>query len=104
MARKRGDNGRYLGSSSGCRDVTKSFRVTAANAEKLKQLMEERELTLADLIEEWIEKDDSDLGVSDVARLKRKAIKAFCCLEKVGEQSQRCKNFKKVLNTFTKEI
>lgn len=98
MTRQRGDNGRYVESSSGFRNVTKSFRITAAHAEKLDQIVRDRGLSLADLIEPWVENDCSVSACPDLQLLKKQVLSKFQRTEKIGVQSSAYKKAEIVID------
>ena len=98
MTRRRGNNGRYVESSSGSRTVTKSFRITAAHAEKLDQIAKDRGLSLADLIEPWVENDCPTSVYPDLYLLKKQILSKFQRIEKVGVQSSAYKKAEVVID------
>lgn len=98
MTRRRGNNGRYVESSLGSRDLTKSFRITAAHAEKLDQITKDRGLSLADLIEPWVENGCPVSACPDLHSLKKQILRKFQNIEKVGVQSSAYKKAEMVID------
>lgn len=101
MTQGRDKEGKFASKSETSRKV-RSIRLTDSTWELLGKLSEERGITRADLLEEWVSKgffsgDIKGEEKPNLDELEKQALKKFLFLAKVGSQSKSAKAAKKIL-------
>ena len=108
MVRVKGNNGRYIPTSEEKREENLSVRLKRRNKERLDHIANERGLSRADLIEQWIEngcdKYESELNFSNLENIKLQVLDDFKIKQRIGEQSSKYKQAQYLLNLFIKEL
>ena len=108
MVRVKGNNGRYIPNSEEKREENLSVRLKRSNKERLDHIANERGLSRADLIEQWIENgcisNESELDFSDLENIKLQVLDDFKIKQRIGEQSAKYKQAHYLLNLFLKKI
>ncbi|NEO24882.1 hypothetical protein [Moorena sp. SIO4A5] len=108
MTKNRGKDGRFVKGASGGRDSNFTFRVTLDNKQRLMEIANNRGLSCADLLSEWISSGCPTVQEVSFRKLKQKLVNVFISRfankRRVGEQSLVCKDARKSLLMAIKEV
>lgn len=108
MARKRGNDGRYIEGASGARSVQITFRLTSENKEKLTDIAKKRGLERSDLFDQWIANGCPTSHRVSFDKVKQKLVNVFTSKfahkHNVGVQASICKDVRKLLLSAIREV